>query len=248
MKIYKYLMLLAFAGTLFTSCNKDDLDDNIPKTGKELPGEEPVDDIELEIRDFEYKAMNTWYYYKDDMPIYAEDRFANQEELNTWLNEWVDPDELFYDGLLENYPDTDRFSWIVDDYEELENDFAGISETDGIVFTPFLLCEDCSEVGIAVRYVVKGSPADEAGIKRGMVYAEVDGQPLNRTNYIDLTYYNTSLSVNYGFISLDDENYGEVEQEIELTKTTVEENPVHVVKTLDVGGKKVGYLMYNHFN
>ena len=246
MKIYKYLLLLTLTGGLITSCQNEDIDDN-PKQGK-LPGEEPTEDLQLEIRDFEYKAMNTWYYYRDEMPIYDESRFADQTELNDWLNEWESPETLFYDGLLNNYPDTDRFSWIVDDYEDLENSFAGISETDGIEFTPFLLCENCSEVGIAVRYVVKGSPADEAGIKRGMVYAEVDGQALNVDNYADLTYYNTALSANYGFISLAEENFGEVEQEIELTKSTVEENPVHVVKTLDVGGTQVGYLMYNHFN
>ncbi len=250
MKKIKFLFLFLLAGFLVTSCAKEDIDDK-PDTQKELPGEEPKDDLELEIKDFEWKAMNYWYLFKDDVAVLGDDYFATQSELNTWLVDWDTPEDLFYDGLLYNYPTTDRFSWIVDDYEELENDFAGISETDGIEFKPFILCEGCTDVGIAVQYVVKGSPADAAGIKRGMVYTEVDGQVLNTSNYIDLTYYNTSLSATYGFIDetdLSGETFGPVTHEIELSKAIVEENPIHLAKTFNLNGKTVGYLMYNHFN
>ncbi len=249
MKKIKLLFLFLFAAVLFNSCAKEDINDNpTPKT--DLPGEEPTDQLELEIKDFEWKAMNYWYLFKDNVAVLDDDYFSTQTDLNAWLADWDTPEDLFYDGLLFDYPVTDRFSWIVDDYEELENEFAGISETDGINFKPFILCDGCTDVGIAVRYVAKGSPADAAGIKRGMIYTEVDGQKLNVNNYADLTYYNTSLSVTYGFIDETDitgEEFGPVVEEIDLTKTIVEENPIYIAKTFDINGKTVGYLMYNSF-
>lgn len=250
MKKTPYLLFLLLAGLLFISCSKEDLNDNPKDTTSELPGEEPDGNLDLEIKDFEWKAMNVWYLFKDDKDVLQDDYFANQTELNAWLSDWDTPEDLFYNGLLYKYEDVDRFSWIVDDYEELENEFAGITETDGMKILPFNLCNGCTEVGVAVRYVIKGSPADEAGIKRGMVFREVDGQSLNVNNYLDLTYYNTSLSVTYGFIHKNDwgdNTFGPVEQEIGLTKTNVEENPIHVAKTLNIGGKNIGYLMYNNF-
>lgn len=250
MKKTHYLLFLLLAGLLFVSCSKDDLNDNPKDSNAELPGEQPTENVDLEIKDFEWKAMNVWYLFQDDKEVLQDDYFANQTELNTWLADWDSPEDLFYDGLLYDYPNIDRFSWIVDDYTELENEFAGITETDGMQIRPFILCDGCTDVGIAVRYVIEGSPADAAGITRGMVYTEVDGQPLNVNNYADLTYYNTSLSVTYGFIdenSINNGEFGPVEQEIELNKTNVEENPVHIAKTFTINGKTIGYLMYNNF-
>ncbi|HKJ48959.1 MAG TPA: S41 family peptidase [Christiangramia sp.] len=248
MKIYKYLVPFILLGGIITSCDKDDLDDKIKDNQTEVPGEEPEDDLSLEIRDFEWKALNTWYLFKDQKDVLADNYFADQEELNTFLMDWDSPEDLFYEGLLFEYPSTDRFSWIVDDYEELENDFAGISETDGINFGVSRACDGCNELVAYVRYVVNGSPADEAGIERGMIYSEINGQQLTVNNYVDLLYYNPNLTITYGFNDLSGGNVGDVNREIEVTKTTVEENPVHVVTTFDREGMKVGYIMYNSFN
>ncbi len=250
MKKNNFLLLFLLSGLLFISCSKDDINDNPKDPNAELPGDEPTDDLDLAIKDFEWKAMNVWYLFQDDKEVLQDDHFATQTDLNDWLATWDTPEDLFYDGLLYDYPNIDRFSWIVDNYTELENEFAGITETDGMKIKPFILCDGCTDVGIAVRYVIQGSPADAAGIKRGMVYTEVDGQALNVNNYLDLTYYNTSLSVSYGFIdenNINNETFGPVEQEIELTKTNVDENPVHVAKTFDINGKTIGYIMYNNF-
>lgn len=248
MKIYKFLLLFVLAGGLFTSCSNDDLDDNIEETQEKLPGEEPQDNLQLEIRDFEWKALNTWYLFKDEQNVLGDDYFANQNELNDYLMGWDSPEDLFYEGLLYEYGETDKYSWIVDDYEELENSFAGISETDGVNFGLSRACQGCNELVGYIRYVVQGSPADEVGLSRGMIFSEINGQQLNINNYTDLLYYNTDLTITYGFNDLSNGSVGAVNNEIQVTKRIVEENPLHVVKTFNRGGAKVGYLMYNSFN
>lgn len=242
----KTLLLLFFlAGLFFVSCSKDDLNDNPKDPNAELPGEEPDDNIELEIKDFEWKAMNVWYLFKDDKDVLQDDYFANQTELNAWLTDWDTPEDLFYDGLLYQYPTVDRFSWIVDDYTELENEFAGVTESSGMNFGLARLCENCNEIGGLVRYVVPGSPAAEAGIRRGMLFTEVDGQQLTVANYQNLLF--STLTLTYGFNDLSSGSVGEINQEIEITKTTVIENPIHIAKTFNIDGKNIGYLMYNNF-
>jgi len=242
MKIYNYLMLFLLSGALLTSCSNDDMDD-IPEK-KELSGEEPEGNLELEIKDFEYKAMNVWYYYNDDMDIYADNYFAEQADLNEFLMNWDSPEELFYEGLLLNYPNTDRFSWIVDDYEELENQFAGISTSTGMDYGWTLACDNCNEVALYVRYVLPNTPAKDAGIERGMVFTKVNGQQITLNNYRSILDRN-SFILTKG--KIENGNIVSVEETFDVFKATVDENPVFIAKTLDVDGIKVGYIMYNSF-
>lgn len=245
MKKNNFLLLFFLAGLFFVSCSKSDVNDNPTDPNGELPGPEPTDNVDLEIKDFEWKALNVWYLFKDDKDVLQDDYFANQSELNDWLATWDTPEDLFYDGLLYDYPNTDRFSWIVDDYTELENEFAGVTESSGMNFGLARLCSGCSEIAGLVRYVVPGSPAAEAGIERGMLFTEVDGQKLTVDNYRDLLF--TTITLTYGFNDLSGGSVGEVNKEVEITKTTVTEDPIHIAKTFDINGMKVGYLMYNNF-
>ncbi|MCG9972632.1 S41 family peptidase [Christiangramia crocea] len=243
MKVYKYLMLFLLAGGILTSCAKEDIDDNVKETG-ELPGEEPTSDLQLEIKDFIWKAMNFIYLYKDNVAVLQDDYFTTQAELNSYLEDWNSPEDLFYDGLVYQYGEVDEFSFMVDDYEELENSFSGIRTTTGMNIAAGPTCETCNNWFIAVRYVLPGSPADEKGIKRGMVFTEVDGTEFTSSN-INQLLSNETLTLTYGEIQ--DGEVVSTAETVTLTKVTITENPVLVSKTIDLDGIKVGYLMYNRF-
>lgn len=240
MKLKNLLFLFSLSGGLLISCSKDD-DDTIVDPVKETVVES---NLELEIRDFEYNAMNVWYYYNDDMNIYNDDYFANQTELNDWLLTWDSPEDLFYKGLLLNYPNTDRFSWIVDDYEALENQLSGTTTSTGMDYGLTYACADCSNIILYVRYVLPDTPAEAAGIKRGMVFTEINGEELTSGNYRGLLAESTwSLTVG----EIENSNIVSSTQTIDVDKTVVNENPVYITKTFDVDGKTVGYIMYNSF-
>jgi carboxyl-terminal processing protease len=211
------------------SCSKED--DNIP------------DDIE--IQNFIWKGLNAYYFWQQDIPDLSDQKFSSQEQLNSFLEDNSEPEEFFY-SMLNNYPTTDKYSWIVDDYIALEQLLQqGISGVTGAEFG--LVFETGSETDIYgyIRYIIPGSDAATKNIQRGDVFYAVDGTELTINNYRDLLFSASSYTLN-----LADYNGGNPTsngQSVSLTKTEVQENPVFITKTFDVMGKKIGYLMYNGF-
>ena len=100
----KILLLLITISTLFVSCFED-LDDNIQTAS------------DLDIENFIYRELNYFYLYKADTPELANYNFANQGELNTFLNSFETPESLF--SFLKS--PQDRFSLLVANYNELED-------------------------------------------------------------------------------------------------------------------------------
>ena len=220
------ILLLLF---ITISCSKED--DNIP------------DDIE--IQNFIWKGLNAYYFWQQDIPDLSDQKFSSQEQLNSFLEDNSEPEEFFY-SMLNNYPTTDKYSWIVDDYIALEQLLQqGISGVTGAEFG--LVFETGSETDIYgyIRYIIPGSDAATKNIQRGDVFYAVDGTELTINNYRDLLFSASSYTLN-----LADYNGGNPTsngQSVSLTKTEVQENPVFITKTFDVMGKKIGYLMYNGF-
>ena len=178
MKITKYLMLFVFGGLLMTSCSKEDNDD----TPVDPPTSEREITTELEVKDFVWKGMNEIYLYKSQIPELADDYFDTQDELYDWLETWDSPEDLFYDGLV---AEQDRFSFITDDYVELENMFSGISETTGVDYRLYRFSGSNDIFGV-VRYIVPGSNADGQNIERGDLFTKINGTTLTVDNYREL--------------------------------------------------------------
>lgn len=238
MKIYKYLMLFVFAGGFLTSCANDDMDDVPDKS--ELPGEEPQENLELEIKDFVWKGMNEIYVYKSQVPELADDYFATQADLNDYLEEWETPEDLFYDGLT---IEKDRFSFITDDYIALENSFAGISETTGVDFRLYRFSNSDNLFGV-VRYIIPGSNAEGKDIERGDLFRRLNGQELTIENYREIL---ASSSITFEIAKLEDNTVTPTGESVTIATQTITENPILISKVIEVGGAKVGYLLYNSF-
>lgn len=235
MKIYKILFLFLFSSFLFISCSEDD-DDVIE--------EEVITDPEnLDVEDFIYKGMNNIYLYKADVPELDDDYFSTQDELEEYLSGFSSPEDLFYEGLV--YSQEDRFSFMTDDYIELENRFAGVSTTTGMNYGVAYHPNSRSKVLGYVRYVLPNTSAEEEGLERGMIFNKIDGEQLTPGNYSELL---ASESFSIQLAELDeDDNVVDLEETFDLTKAEYTANPVYITNTLDVNGKKVGYLMYNSF-
>ncbi len=94
-----------------------------------------------------------------------------------------------------------------------------------------------------VLYVLPGSPADEAGIKRGDWLTHINGVKLNQNNFTQLL-KGPAIKLTI-LLDLADENQT---KDIALSSSRkVEDNPLYCHTTLNADGKKVGYLLYNHF-
>ena len=235
MKIFKTLLLTLLFASFFVSCSKDQ-DDETPKVV------DPTTGADLTVENFVYRGMNEIYLYKADVPVLADNFFASQSEKNDFLDNYATPEDLFYDGLV---APQDRFSFIVDDYIELENQFSGISKTSGLSYGLVRYCSSCSEIFAYVRYILPNTPASETGLKRGDIINRIDGQQLTDTNFSQLFALD---AFTVGLATLEGSNITNIDQTYNLTKiANYNTNPVFIAKTLDIEGQKVGYLMYNSF-
>ena len=149
MKNFKLLLLASVI--LFNSCKKsDDEDPNIIRL-----------ETDLEISDFIWEGLNQYYYWQESVVNLSDSKAENESEYAYYLSQNTNP-ESFFESLL--HPD-DNFSWIVDDYVELENMLQGIDNSDGMEFGLYVECNDQNIFGF-VRYVQKNSDAESKGIKR----------------------------------------------------------------------------------
>jgi len=101
-----------------------------------------------------------------------------------------------------------------------------------------------SDVFGYVRYILPDSDASTKNITRGFIFDAINGNQLTISNYRSLL-ANDTYTMNFA-----DYNSGNPISNgtsLELTKFEYQENPVFMTKTLDVGGTKIGYLMYNGF-
>lgn len=233
----KFPIILSLFIFGFISCSKDEV--------KEPDATEIPDDVETQIKDFVWKSMNSWYLYEADVPALADERDKDIPAYVDFLESYSSPEALF-DDLIYQPNVKDRFSFIVDDYNELENMLQGISESFGYDFQLVRTsASDDSLLGY-VRYVIPDSPADKAGIKRGDLFNKINGQQLTIQNYQQLLFNQRSYTL--GRIILQNDQLVEGDQ-VDMDAVTIHENPIHLAQIIEtLTGKKVGYLVYNEFN
>jgi len=199
----------------------------------------------IEIQDFVWKGMNSWYNWQANVPNLADSKDDNQESYTNYLDGFTDPETLF-ESLLFDKGNTDRFSWFVEDYIELQKSFQGISLSFGFRLQAVLI-NDNNDIIFYVRYVAPNSPAGNAGIKRGDIINALDGVVLNESNYSNTVSKLSNETITLSFVS---ENGGVLTPIEDKTITAVEvsDNPVYLQKIFnDINGRKVGYLVYNGF-
>jgi C-terminal processing protease CtpA/Prc len=206
--------------------------------------------VSLQVNDFVWKGLNQFYLWQADVPNLADDRFSSQEALNSFLNGYSTPEDLFQNLLnkpISKFPKgqaIDRFSWIVDDYSVLEGELQGSTKNDGVDFKLSYKPGSTTELVGYVRYIIANSDASTKDIKRGDLFTGINGTPLTVSNYQTLLAadsYTLNMAIYNGTTI---ESNGKT---VSLVKTNLDENPILINKVIDTGGHKIGYLMYNGF-
>lgn len=194
------------------------------------------------VQNFMWQAMNLWYFWQQDVPNLADDRFSTNEEYTAFLQSESDP-EAFIENLLFN---EDRFTFWNSDYTALVNNLSGISKSNGLEFG-LSLYGDGEDVFGFVRYIVPNSNAATTTIKRGDLFTRVNGISLNLNNYVDLLFGDND-TYTLGLAYVENDTIFDSTEEVTLTKEEgLVENPILIAKTLEVQGVKIAYLMYNGF-
>ncbi|MBC9794817.1 S41 family peptidase [Sinomicrobium weinanense] len=234
----KKLFYLFLSGLVLWSCSDKDDDAFVPKPSGNL-----------EVQDFIWKGLNEWYFWQGDVTDLSDTKFSSNEEYKDFLGNYSAPEDLF-DHLLFRKGDIDRFSWIVDDYEELLNSFRGENETFGFGPGSLVRVNDNGDVIWYVAYVMPNSPAADAGMQRGDLIYKFDGIVLkddeNTIDQLNRNYFNNN-SIKFEFATVDNGVLSPTGEEATLNRQTVQENPVHFSDVIPYEGKNIGYLVYNGF-
>jgi len=103
-RLFKFTLLLLLSIIVFQSCENYD-EYKIPN--------------DLKVQDFVWKGLNLYYLWQADVPNLADNRFTGQNDLNTFLYGYSNPNDLFQHLLnkpVSLYPTPgeaiDRFSVI----------------------------------------------------------------------------------------------------------------------------------------
>lgn len=236
MTYLKPLFLLFVISLTTVGCSKDHDDDLIRAS---------------EINDFVWKGMTIFYLYQSEIPNLSDDRFKTNQDYIAYINSYADPFDLF-ESLIYERQTIDRFSWMVDDYIALEQQFQGTARINGMEFSLFLAPNSSYSLYGMVRLVLPNTSAELQGVKRGDLFYGIDGETLNTDNYLTLLNQN-SYSINLGLfddqetLESTDDIISQTGETIELTKTVYTENPIYKDTIFDVGSEQVAYLMYNGF-
>jgi carboxyl-terminal processing protease len=219
---------------LFSACSKDDLLDA------------PVGSIDNN------KYVNNWM-----TGVLSQNYYWN-DKLKSGVDRTMSPD-AYFDSIMYWYnpvtaPDGDRFSWIQQDYVELLNSLQGIESNEiGFDMTLYKIDSDQDLIG-QVNYVKKNTPAETAGIQRGMIFNKINGTQLTLSNYSTLLQFTESQYV-FNIVepvfnpTEDAIEYLDVKQMSVQSLSSYTENPVYLDTVFtQFSGHKIGYLVYNFFS
>ena len=120
---------------------------------------------------------------KKDVPVDTNNGITSNSNINTWIHNTMSyyylwntnmptitstklndhPMNYFY-SVLNDYGNTDRFSWIDSSATNLANQLNGINTVLGIKYSVFYTDNAQLNVAFVISYVLKGSPAEKAGL------------------------------------------------------------------------------------
>lgn len=200
----------------------------------------------LEVQNFIWKGMNSWYNWQSNVADLADSKPNNQDNYLSYLKTYSNPEDLFK-SLLYNPNITDRFSWFIEDYDEQIKAFQGILVSTGIRRSDPIGIGD-NQVVIYAQHVSLESPAYIAGMRRGDIINAIDGEVMNESNYISVI--NKLYNGKTVLVSTVKEENGVLVKLKDFSITPIEfpDDPVYFKSIFnDINGKKVGYLVYNGF-
>lgn len=229
-KIIAYLICVTYllgSGILLVSCSKDD---QIPDT---------PDDDET-INEWIEQVMRENYLWSNEIPESAKLNFSADAK-------------TFYYSLLslkdgKTLPGRPHYYY---SFIEKNKDYNGGTRTSidpdntyGMEYMGFnMYSKDGKPLGYIwarILYVLPGSPASEAGLKRGDWITGINGVD----NITDNAKYASLLTGGNIKLAIGEKNPRMVDLK---ASRPVESNPLHYHAVLPVDGKKIGYLVYNHF-
>jgi len=223
----KKLLLILCISAFFLACKKETEAPKVSTTNPPTTTTNP----NTEANQWIHEVMSSYYLWNDKMPSLAS------------TNTSAKPTDYFY-TILHEYKTTDRFSWIDESYTNLQNQLNGVSTVLGVKNNAFYTDNTNTNLAFVIAYVLKGSPAEKAGLKRGDIILKVDDQTITNSNYTTIL-SNQTLKLGLGDFAND--AFVSNGKSVTVTKVQLQTNPILADTIIAWSGKKVGYLAYSQF-
>lgn len=185
----------------------------------------------LEVNNWIYDEMKNWYLW------------TNQMRSKQSTDQTLAPD-AYFNSLIVDRGNLDRFSWIEKSATALTNSLQGRNTVLGIRSSTFFTDPSQTNVAFAIAYALPNSPAARAGLKRGDFIVAVNGVALTQENF------STALGPETVTVTLGEFVNGRIvstNRTLTITKEEVQTDPILHASVIDMGTKKVGYLVYLQF-
>ena len=178
---------------------------------------------DLDINNFLYSGMLDMYLWRDSVP--------NRLQPSSFTS----PDTLLFKTMAKS----DRFTFIEKNGQAYLDQLTG-----GSVATPSYGFGSAyfSSTNLRIARVIVPSPAYQAGLRRGMKVLSIDGKPVPTTE-VDYGNYVAASST----LTFEVEDSTQTKRTITMMRGFYTPQAVTMTKILNVGGKKVGYLMLNSY-
>lgn len=220
---YKAIAIVLISAFFLSSCN---LKETIfPKKNTAT-----TDDA---VNSWIYSEMKKYYLWESQLPAES----ATSKTLTS---------KPYFESLLYKPGEMDRFSWIEESSEELANSLAGKNTVLGVRTAAFFTDETKKNVALSVAYVLKNSPAERAGLKRGDFITEVGGVAITNDNFRTIL-SPENLSLTLGSYNNSTNTITSTTKKINVVKAEVQTIPVQMDTVITKGNKKIGYIHYAQF-
>jgi carboxyl-terminal processing protease len=190
---------------------------------------------EVQVNRWVEKQMNLWYYWNTELPANPD----YQQTPGSFFN------NLLYTFDAQTKPDGDRFSWIQQSADDLISSLSGEVLTYGMEYR-IVTATSLNRVVGSVLYVLEGSPADKAGVKRGDFFTHINGTELSSSNSRNLLAGTSEKKFTFGTLNESADGFVDI-RERAIAPVRFQEDPVHFNSIISSATKKIGYLVYHQF-
>jgi len=232
MKLLWQLVLVS--SILIISCKKKDID--APNPAPQIPTTK--EDL---LKDSVYLYTKEVYLWQDIIPGY--DQFKPRQYKGS--TELESAEKVM--AAIRNLQPLDRFSFVTTQEES-----AGLQTGEDKDFGFFIKAASIDKVSPIdsvywfVSYTYAQSSAGLAGVQRGWYISKINGTPIgydqNSANLLNDVFFGSVTSANFEFKKPDGTSSA-----LNLNKTGFTANAVLYRNVFDIGGKKVGYFVFNQF-
>ena len=227
------LLIFSLSLLIFASSCKKDLKTSVTPTTP-TPTPTPVASRADLTKDSIFLYAKETYYWNEGMPTFASFNSrsfgSNQAVLNAII------------ALPGPNKPNDKYSFL--DNGSVSSSLGGVSGDYG--FSVFYNGSASSD--LRIKYVSPNSPAASKDLKRGYRITKLNGRTdLNSSVSTNVEFVSSAVFGSAASVSMTVEKPNGSFEDMTISRATYSNNPIFMTKILNVGSKKIGYIVYNSF-